>query len=363
MIQPPHRLGAPSTAPQTRDIGLDVLRILSICGVVAIHVFGLRVGADPKAGKAWWAATVVDIGFIWVVPVFVMISGALVLGSRQLTETPAVFYRRRAVRLVPALVAWNLVYLVGVRIWMRHEHLSTARVLQLLYDGSVFTQLYFLWLILGLYAVAPVLGAFLRAGRAGRPGGTAAAVLAATVLAFMATNIMAHFGVHRPTTLNVFTHWMPYVGYFLAGYALRNVRLKGPALAVVTILTALLASFSIWHYGHRGRLAVLDILVTEHYLGVAVALTSLGVFAVGVSLPAGMQLPDRPARFLVAVSNAAFGVFLVHLVIFEAIRLNWDVVGVEHSVPGLAIAYLATLVASFGISLAAARIPLVRQIF
>lgn len=40
---------------------------------------------------------------------------------------------------------------------MRHGHASADRVLQLIFDGSDWTQLYFLWLILRLYAAAPLL--------------------------------------------------------------------------------------------------------------------------------------------------------------------------------------------------------------
>ena len=169
--------------PRQRNHGLDLLRILSISGVVAIHVFGLRVGAEPKGDRSWWIATALDIGFIWVVPVFIMISGALLLGSSQLHADPAGFYRKRGLRIIPALIAWNLIYLVGVRIWMRDEVLSAGRILQLLYDSSVFTQLYFLWIIVGLYAVAPLLAAFLRQG-----GPNRASVMAGVLVSAVAAS-------------------------------------------------------------------------------------------------------------------------------------------------------------------------------
>jgi surface polysaccharide O-acyltransferase-like enzyme len=54
---------------------------------VAIHVFGHMVGRAPRDSRAWWIAMAIDVGWIWVVPGFVMISGALMLGSKQLTDS------------------------------------------------------------------------------------------------------------------------------------------------------------------------------------------------------------------------------------------------------------------------------------
>lgn len=354
---------ASGSAPRPRNHGLDILRIVSICGVVAIHVFGLRVGAAPKEGQGWWMAVAIDISFIWVVPVFVMISGALILGSRLVLASPVAFYRKRAARLIPALIFWNAVYLIGVRIWMRHEDLSTSRILQLLYDSSVFTQLYFLWLILGLYAIAPLLASFVADKGSARAILTAASLLAVAVLAFAGSGLMALFGVSRPISLNIFSYWLPYVGYFAAGYALRKIRLRGVALIAVALVTAAVLAFTVWHFGHRGTFTVLDALVPVSYLGAGVAVAALGVFVVGLSVCEFIAVPARLGTALTAVSNASFGVFLVHLLIFELIRLNVPAVLGANSFPAIAVAYAVTLLASFAVSLIAAKIPLLNRVF
>ena len=349
--------------PKQRNHGLDLLRILSISGVVAIHVFGLRVGAEPKGDRSWWLAAALDIGFIWVVPVFIMISGALLLGSSQLHADPAGFYRKRGLRIIPALMAWNFIYLVGVRIWMRDEVLSAGRILQLLYDSSVFTQLYFLWIIVGLYAIAPLLATFLRQGGPNRAAVLAGVLVSAAVLAYMLPGVLAQFNVSRPVSLNFLTLWIPYVGYFVAGYALRNVRLKGLPLTALSALVVGLAAFTIWHYGNRGVLPRVDIFVNENYFGVLVAAMSLGVFVVALSLAEGLKLPPKTATATVALSDASFGVFLFHFVVLEAIRLNFAAVSTDHALPALAATYLVTLAASFLVSLIGLRIPGLRRIF
>ena len=60
--------------------------------------------------------------------------------------------------------------------------------------------------------------------------------MTATTLAFMAPGIAASLGVARPISLNIFTHWLPYVGYFVAGRALRDVRLRGRSLFAAIVV-------------------------------------------------------------------------------------------------------------------------------
>ncbi len=158
-------IGGPSAPVPQRRWALDVLRIVSVIGVVAIHVFGNMVGNDAVHGSIrWWGAVIVDLGFVWVVPVFVMISGALILEPRQYAKGPADFYRRRLLRLGPAFVFWPLFYVFVVSSVMagrladwrasarrrRRPPQLHAPVLPLV-DRR-------------LYVVAPVLAAFLRDG-------------------------------------------------------------------------------------------------------------------------------------------------------------------------------------------------------
>ena len=217
----PHPAGAVTAVipwpPAGRRHSLDVLRIIAITGVVAIHTFGHTVTNDAMRGTGQWiAAVILDIGFVWTVPVFVMISGALTLPPRLHTAGPAAFYRKRALRILPALIVWHGVYLVLIRVLLRGEPPSLGGLLQMAIDGQVYTQLYFLWLILGLYLVAPVLAAFLNSGTESRIRIFAAVALGWTLLVFMTPGISALLGSPRPNSLGALTMWWPYVGYFAA---------------------------------------------------------------------------------------------------------------------------------------------------
>lgn len=345
-----------------RDYSLDILRILSICGVVAIHLFGYVVGHAEPQSRNWWLAAALDIPFIWVVPVFVMISGALLLAPPKVLA-PRSFYRKRAVRLLPALIVWHVVYLVGVRWLMRGEDLGPARVAQLLFDGSVFTQLYFLWLILGLYLVAPLLTAFLQGGGPRRAQILAAVLMAATALAFMAPGIAASLGFARPISLNIFTHWLPYVGYFVAGRALRDVKLTGGSLVAAIVAALGLAALCLWQYGHRGQAGLLNVVSPVSYLSVTVVVLAVAVFLAAKSIFSQVTPAPRTGRILVTLSGASFGVFLVHLLVFEIIRLNVPAVHDGRSILVAFASFAVTLAVSFAVSVLASRVRFLRSVF
>jgi surface polysaccharide O-acyltransferase-like enzyme len=357
-------LPASPTAPPARQYGLDGLRILAICGVVAIHVVGLYVAnTDRRGSRSWWVATAIDIGAIWTVPVFVMISGALLLSPRAHRAGPAAFYRKRFARILPALVVWHLVYLLLVRMVLRGEDPDPRTIGVLLIDGRVYTALYFLWLIAGLYVIAPVLTAFLAAGGRRRAYVTAGVTLGWTLVAYMVAGVGSLLDAPRPIHLGAWTMWWPYVGYFVAGWALHHVRLRGWRLVAVLLGIAVLLAEGVWRWGSKPDLPVHQALFPVSYLGATVALAAIGVFVAAISLGARFRPSERTGRLIVRLSDASFGVFLVHLLLLALIQWAFPEWPVGESLAATLLTCAVVIVASFAVSLGAARVPYLRAIF
>jgi surface polysaccharide O-acyltransferase-like enzyme len=351
-------------AKPPRAWALDALRLLAISGVVMIHIIGMLVENEDWQGTLrWWAAVTVDLGLTWVVPVFVMISGALVLAPRAHASGPAAFYRRRCTRILPALVVWHVVYLVGVRLWLRGEDLGLTQVTVGLINAKVYTALYFLWLIAGLYVIAPVLAAFLRDGGPRRALITAGVALGWTQLAYLLSGVSGLLGAARPLHLNAVTQWWPYVGLFLAGWALHRVVLSRRATVAAGLVAVAAMAEVIWQFGQPAGRATLHELLPVNRLGPVVAVGAIGVFLVAVSAGARVTPGPRVARTLQRLSDASFGVFLVHLLIFQIIRRMVPAVAEASSLGVLLATYAVVLVLSFAVSAGAARIPYVRAVF
>lgn len=354
---------ATATRSTTRLWSLDVTRVVAVVGVAAIHVFAALVANPARQGSVgWWGAVVIDIGFVWVVPVFVMISGALILQPRQYEQGPLSFYRRRLLRLAPGLVFWSLFYFFVIRTALTGATVTKADLARFFLEGRPYTHLYFLWLIIGLYAVAPVLAAFLKEGGPRRAAIFAATVLAATVITGSSSSLLTAMGDPHPLTLLALTQWLPYVGYFLAGWALRGVVLRGWRLAVGIVATLVALVAPIAQYGLQPRMGVLDAVAPVSYFGPFVAIASIGVFVCVNSVFAGWAPGERGGRMLRELSDSAFGVFLVHFAIMLALRHTPWFAAADASFLLAGLEWVLVVVLSFALVYGIRRVPYLRRL-
>ena len=221
-----------------RQRGLDALRAVAVMAVVVIHVAATALQRVAPGSAGWWAADVYHAAVVWAVPVFVMISGALLLDPRR-PYTACEFLARRAGRILVPLVFWSAVYL-GVRFYRGQVDAVQAAV-DLLF-GVPYAHLWYLYMAAGLYLATPPLRGFVA-------GASRADLRYATALALtvgMAANLAGYLiGLPSPLAVILF---VPFVGYYLLGHLLSDrraeARLPSPAVlitvaAVASILTAI----------------------------------------------------------------------------------------------------------------------------
>src|SRR5437762_7039412 len=128
----PRELDTRGSAVHAGDAGRDLafasyLRVAAMSAVVLIHSCSAIVGnTGIRDSGTWWLATALDLGSSWAAPVFIMVSGALLLAPRP-GEGARAFYARRVQRIAIPLVVAHVGYLL-VR-WLLHgEHLTVAGI-------------------------------------------------------------------------------------------------------------------------------------------------------------------------------------------------------------------------------------------
>ena len=138
-----------------RDASLDFLRVIAALAVVWLHVSGDVVGTNPDIHQLyWWTGNIVNSLTRWCVPVFVMISGSLLL-NKPSDKDPSAFYRSSLPRILIPLAFWTLFYFL-LREWAGDQP-SIFRIAGDVLRGAPFFHLWFLYMIAGLYLATPFL--------------------------------------------------------------------------------------------------------------------------------------------------------------------------------------------------------------
>lgn len=354
------------------------LRVIAIVGVVFIHVAGLTyINPHLKGSSAWWLAATMDYGFKWAVPVFVMVSGAVILRPPA-TSSARGFYRRRLARLGIPLVFWHAVYVTLV-VTVVSPGVPASRMVASILTGKAYTALYFFWLILGLYALVPLLWPLVRAlgqrqlALAG--AGLAAVPAADAALRGLISLLRDRPVVDAPPTLA--TQFVPYVGFLLLGHALGQVVLRGKALVAVAlawvvlstelVLQAALVGDPTSHVGKpRGLGALLVAVSPLTYQGAVLGLAAVALFVLVRSLahPSSALAAPAVARRMRSLGDLTFGVFACHLLVFAVLaRLpGVDLVKGAESVPGVLGLSGTVVVLAFVATAVLRRVPGLRRV-
>ena len=132
----------------------DRHRNIATLMVIAIHVSGPLAEQLPDMNTwEWWISNWWDATSRAAVPIFVLLSGALLLPKDYPTRT---FLQKRLSKvLIPGLF-WICIYLLYSHV-SKHEPANFVQALRAIVEGHVQYHLWFIYLIVGLYLVYPLL--------------------------------------------------------------------------------------------------------------------------------------------------------------------------------------------------------------
>lgn len=332
----------------------DLMRVLAVIAVVLLHVAARGIVMHtPLETVSWWVCNGLEGITRWCVPLFVMLSGALLLGRRG--ESLGTFYRKRFLRVGIPTLFWSAFYLVGA--WAYgNQSITVTKAAGLIALGTPYYHLHFMFIIMGLYLFTPMLRLYVQqADRRTR--------LLTVVLALSLASASAMFSVAYGARLTAASRFLPYVGYFLAGDYLRDVRLSRRGLAVAWGVAALSVATTVFgtaaliaRIGMDGGTALYSFLSPTN-----VAL-SLAVFLIIRTLADG-KAPTGRTGWVVSrwLAPATLGVYLAHPAFQKVFEKVGGVLWREHPLPGLLLGFILVTAASFLATAVLLRIPVIRR--
>lgn len=195
-------------------VWVDNARILMIFLVVLAHVAASIVISETNfSSSQWLIANFYDGLCKCSVPVFVMVSGALLLAENR-TESMSVFYRKRAVKLLGPLLFWSFFYTA----WNHLGRLASGNTTSLLsacktlLSGKPYYHMWFMYMIVCLYLFTPFIRTIVRNTTKNE---LLLFVLFSFAIAFANTAFDRLMGIKDLLFLNWF---LSYVPYFILGH-------------------------------------------------------------------------------------------------------------------------------------------------
>ena len=145
----------------TKQTWIEALRLLSVFSVVMLHVSAGFFNFLEKTSFNWWMGNLLSSSTRFSVPVFIMISGSLLLDpGKDVGILP--FYQKRLFRLMIPFVSWTVIYFLFTYIHSPDTELTRWYIGRSLITGRVHYHLWYIFMLPGLYLFTPFIRTYLR---------------------------------------------------------------------------------------------------------------------------------------------------------------------------------------------------------
>ena len=141
---------------------IEVMRIVAAYFVIFNHTGKegfLLFSTVPAGGAGFWASLLLSVFCKFAVPMFLGISGALLLSEPD--EPLAAIWNRRMRRIAVTLLVYSLLYYI-VEIVRSDDRFEVRRFVKALYTANIKGHLWYLYLFIAYLAVLPFLRALVR---------------------------------------------------------------------------------------------------------------------------------------------------------------------------------------------------------
>ena len=286
---------------------IDIIRIMSMFGIIILHsaAYGLRT---YYFSATWWVLNAVTALYTCAVPLFFMISGALILSSAK-TDSLATL-KTRLPKLVIPLLFWSLACIARDNYYI-YKNLHTFEpdkiwqsIISVLGSPAA-VHLWFMYALIPLYILAP----FVRRVTTDRKLTQTALVIWIAACAFKSAYIIMPGELKMYFNIDFLNKLNPvdgFLGYFILGSYLHLSRPKLPLKISLPLIVLLTGAIAFGTYYATAK--------TGEYSEIFKSYTNISVIALSATLfMAAKRIKElnKPVNAIVAyLSSISMGVYM-----------------------------------------------------
>jgi surface polysaccharide O-acyltransferase-like enzyme len=302
------------------NFNVDIIRAVAIVLVVLYHTadfpYKFYNSTITNLDVFNWFTTNTYAAFAnFGVPLFVMISGAMLLASEKADEPLRVFAKKRFNRIALAFVFWTIAYFIWEILVVKDIALNPYNVVQGLLTGSN-GLLWFLYLIIGLYAVTPIFRVLVKHLQRRM-------FTFLIVLWFIGTTITPLIHEFTTFTFNPFMFFFfDWIGYFLLGVYLMKTKIRPSRAYLILILGLLVSILGEWWLTFTKGEAATGFFHT--YFSVPIIIGVVGMFLVLLRFPVNRIVVHKKFSGVIRwVSKNTLPIYLLHMMVLITLNRGW----------------------------------------
>ena len=345
---------AENSIKKKRIVYLDILNILAIFAVVAMHQNEI-VHYNPNI-RAWNTSLILDCLLYFAVPVFIMNTGATLMDYRKKYDTKTFFKKRMKKVLIPFIFWAGLMFIWKIFILKTLEIHGIVDFCNAFLKSKEETTYNFMFTIIGLYLIMPLLSHLTKDEHR--------KTLWYVVLLYMIFdgflyNVLRLFKIdwNRDISSNMGS----LIIYVILGYLLstEDIKKKDKILIHIGAIIGLIYRYVITFYLSKKTGEVNKL--TWGYPSWNSVLLAMSVFIIVKDLFENrVKVSDNVAKALSVISGCSFGIYLTHkfVLYYEKELLSINIYSWYWRTFGIFLTYFLTLALVYIIK----KIPLLKNV-
>ena len=285
----------------------DILRILAMVFLVIRHSATATFEFVPTLGIDWWVSNVYGSLSAWMIPVFMMISGASFLDPNKDVSTGKL-YKRNIFKMVCAFVFWTLFYAIYNTV--SGQDLKDSFI-EMAFQGHF--HLWFIPMIIGMYMITPLLRTITSSNN------TVICITIVTAVTGVIIPSLQDLGLFLDNSLYTglynFGLCSAYVCFFFAGHLFHQLELGSISrkiLYIIGIIATVIVFLGTFYLtvrdGHHNEDIQSDNNVFTALQGIAIFVFFKKHFSKKTFAPENQKL-------IIDLAKLTFGVYMVHVVL------------------------------------------------
>ena len=304
-----------SGSEKPRSLALDCSRIIAVLFVVMIHTAMHFVKFEINS-LSYLYGNIFDGLARAGVPLFVMVSGALMLDEKKEIPVKKVF-SKYILNVVLLFVSWSFIYMIWTttKSILEGNSVGFGSIIKELISGGF--HMWYLIMIIGLYLIIPILKLFVKKENSGKIAYIILVSLLFTFFPVLLTCLSEFSRVFNLAYGQLARFEYGFIGvfatYFITGWYVNHIGVKYKKIVyLLAVISVLFIIVLVQLTGNHS-----EVYSNSNIL---VYLYSLGIFTFINDICRNKVSPGIVKQ----LSNLTFGVYIIHIIVLQVINIFFD---------------------------------------